>query len=212
MKNKRRILMIIFTLVLVILGGCAELTNESSAKSNNQSSNNNSAQSTDDDSSNKDLKDIEKDTTENTDNNNANKTEDTSNNVSVKEEAPFTNNTEGSLKEEYLRKLNNIKKEAEELEATDSSTYALKKVEDDRWDIWDELLNEIYGVLKDQLPPEEMDQIKEEQRNWMKYRDDSALEASLKYKGGTQEHIEYVAVLANLTEERCYELVANYMK
>lgn len=85
-------------------------------------------------------------------------------------------------------------------------------MENDRWDIWDELLNETYGFLKEQLSPKEMDQLREEQQNWIKYRDDSALEASLKFKGGTQEHLEYVAVLANLTEERCYELVANYKK
>ena len=116
-----------------------------------------------------------------------------------------------SLKEEYFNKLNNAKKEAEQLEATDSSTYALKQVENDRWNIWNGLLNEIYEVLKEQLSSEEMGQLREEQRNWVKYRDDSALEASLKYKGGTQEQLEYVAVLASLTEERCYELIELFM-
>ena len=58
---------------------------------------------------------------------NANETENTSNNVSLKEEDLSTNNTEGSLKEEYLKKINNAKSEAEELEARDSSTYALKR-------------------------------------------------------------------------------------
>ena len=206
-----------FTLVLVIMAGCGNSTDELSAKSNN-----NTKQSTADDSSNNDVTDSEKDTTDNTvndqsdtidtDDNNVNETEGTSNNVPAKEEDPSTNHSEGSLKEEYLKKLNNTKKEAEELEATDSSTYALKKVENDRWDIWDQLLNEIYGVLQEQLPTEEMDELREEQRKWIKSRDDSALEASQKYKGGTQEHLEYVAVLANLTEERCYELVANYME
>ncbi|MEK4520971.1 lysozyme inhibitor LprI family protein [Psychrobacillus sp. FSL W7-1457] len=119
---------------------------------------------------------------------------------------------DSTLKEEYLIKLNNTKLEAENLKATDSSTYALKKVEDDRWVLWDELLNEIYGALKEQLSPEEMDQLRENQRQWLKDRDEQALEASLKFKGGTQEHLEYVAVLANLTEKRCYELVDSYMK
>jgi uncharacterized protein YecT (DUF1311 family) len=59
---------------------------------------------------------------------------------------------------------------------------------------------------------EEMDQLREEQREWIQYRDNSAAEASEKYKGGTQEHLEYVAVLANLTEERSYELVNDYMR
>ena len=88
----------------------------------------------------------------------------------------------------------------------------MKKVEDDRWGIWDNLLNEIYGVLIEQLTQDEMDNLRDEQLNWIKYRDEKALEASQKYKGGTQENLEYVSVLANLTEERCYVLVKDYMK
>ena len=216
------------TVLLVILAGCGNASDELSTKSNNELADNNSSQTADYDSSNIDLTDIEKDTTQTTleaaDNvdvnnadpnvtdSNANNTEDVSSIATEKEEDPSTIDNAESLKEEYLEKLNTAKKEAEELEATDSSTFALKKVENDRWEIWDELLNEIYGSLKENLPPEEMEKLREEQRNWMKYRDDSALEASLKFKGGTQEHLEYVAVLANVTEERCYELVANYMK
>lgn len=217
MKNNRKILIAIFTLVFVILlAACESSSDESSDASNNQSQNNNSSQNTNDDSSNVDspesASDADNNKAETIDtNSNVNKTEDTSNNVPAKEEDSSTNNTEASLKEAYLKKLNEAKKETEELEAADSSTYALKKVENDRWDIWDKLLNEIYGVLNEQLPPKEMDQLREKQRNWIKYRDDTALEASLKYKGGTQEHLEYVSVLANLTEERCYVLVEDYM-
>lgn len=205
--------MVMLTVVFVILGAC----DNSSEESNNQSQNDNLTQNTTQDSaetaSTEDASgtDNNKADTIDTDNNNANKAEDTSNNVSAKKEDPYTN-YEASLKEEYLKKLNDTKKETEELGAADSSTYALKKVENDRWDMWDELLNEIYEVLKEQLPSKEMEQLREEQRNWIKHRDDSALEASLKYKGGTQEHLEYVTVLANLTEERCYELVEDYMK
>ena len=119
--------------------------------------------------------------------------------------------TEGQ-RTEYLKKLNDTKKELDEVEAKDSSTYALKAVENERWENWDELLNEIYGVLKEQLLPDEMEQLREEQRDWIKFRDERALESSLQYKGGTMEQLEYVIVLANLTEERCFELVENYMK
>ncbi|MFJ8064611.1 lysozyme inhibitor LprI family protein [Psychrobacillus sp. NPDC096426] len=184
MKHNRKFLMAMLTVVLVILAACGNSSDESSATLDNRSQNNNSTQNTNEDS----IKNASK-----KDNNN-------------------TKNTEVNLKGEYLKKLNDTKNESEKLEATDSSTFALKKVENDRWEIWDELLNEIYGVLKEQLPPQEMDQLREEQRNWIKYRDDSALEASLKFKGGTLEHLEYVAVLSSLTEERCFELVENYMK
>lgn len=133
-------------------------------------------------------------------------------NTSNATQSSVANTNNPTLKEEYSIKLINTKIEAEKLQATDSSTYALKKVENDRWELWDKLLNEIYGALKEQLSLEEMEQLRESQREWIKDRDDQALEASLKFKGGTQEHLEYVAVLANLTEERCYELVDRYMK
>ena len=117
-----------------------------------------------------------------------------------------------SLKEDYLEKLNETKMEADRIEPEDSSTYALKAVEDYRYEIWDDLLNEIYKVLQEQLPPEKMEALRAEQREWIKYRDTTALEASKEYEGGTQEHLEYSAVLANLTEERSYELVESYMQ
>lgn len=197
-RNNGDSLKVLLTLVIVILAACGNSSEESSATLDNQSQNNNLTQNTNNDSTENAANTYNNDTdTINKDNNDSKENVDTH---------------EGSLQEEYLKKINYTKKEAEELVATDTSTYALKKVENDRWDIWDELLNEIYGVLKEQLSHKEMDQLREEQRNWIRYRDDCALEASLKYKGGTQEHLEYVAVLANLTEERCYELVSNYMK
>jgi uncharacterized protein YecT (DUF1311 family) len=94
----------------------------------------------------------------------------------------------------------------------DDTTFALKKVEGDAYDRLDGLLNEIYGVLKKQLPVDVMDELRKEQREWLDYRDKSAKEASLKYEGGTMEQYEYVTVENNLTEERCFELVEDYMK
>jgi uncharacterized protein YecT (DUF1311 family) len=213
MQQNKTILMIMLTALIFIMAACGNSADESSATVDNQSVNDSSAQNTNEDSTENDL-DTDSNDKETTvkDTNDKNEEGDTSEKASKEDEGSSTDDAETGLKEEYLQKLNEAKKEAEELEAADSSTYALKKVENDRWEIWDELLNEIYGVLEEQLPPEEMEQLREKQRDWIKHRDAAALEASQKYKGGTQEHLEYVAVLANLTEERCYELVADYMK
>ncbi|BAC12214.1 hypothetical protein [Oceanobacillus iheyensis HTE831] len=119
------------------------------------------------------------------------------------------------LKKEYLEKLNKTKEETDKVrkESEDEITYALKKVEGDRYDnIWDGLLNEIYGVLVDQLSSEEMEALRVEQREWLEYRDNTAKEASLVYENGTMEQLEYVTVQNNLTEERCFQLVEEYMK
>ncbi len=124
------------------------------------------------------------------------------------------NDAAESQKEVYLKKLNDTKKEMDERRNNpeDDSTYAMKKVEGDRYDTWDGLVNEIYGVLQKQLSSDEMEQLRNEQRKWIEYRDSTAKEASLKYEGGTMEELEYVAVLGNLTEERCFELVEKYMQ
>ncbi|WP_404443206.1 DUF1311 domain-containing protein [Sutcliffiella horikoshii] len=200
MQNKRKIIMVKLTLWLFILAACGTTTDQSGA-----------TQNTNDDSSKEVITEKPLDNastaTDMKDKNETNEEVD----VAANEKESATNEIEASMQEKYLQQFDDTKKETEEWNATDSSTYALKKVENDRWELWDELLNEIYSVLNDQLPSEEMNQLREEQRNWIKYRDDTALEASLKFKGGTQEHLEYVAVLANLTEERCYELVANRM-
>lgn len=117
-----------------------------------------------------------------------------------------------SYKKEYQAKLNETKQEMDALEPTDSSTYALKHVVSTRFEEWDNLLNEIYGVLNEQLPAEEMEELRQEQREWIDYRDKTAKEASLKYEGGTLEHAEYTSTLARLTEERSFELVREYME
>ncbi|RWZ54636.1 DUF1311 domain-containing protein [Halobacillus fulvus] len=207
MKNNRQIIIAISTLLFVILlAGCQSSTEELKAVSHNDQP----AQEATDDSSNPDDTSNndnpepesakEKETTD----------QDDSKSSATKEDAP-ADQTEVRLKEEYLEKLQSTKQKTEQLEATDSSTYALKKVENERWEAWDKRLNEIYGTLEEQLSQEEMNALREKQRDWIQYRDDQALEASLEYEGGTQEHLEYVSVLANLTEERCYELVKEYM-
>lgn len=170
----------------------------------NQSQKNPTTQNTKDDPINRNSTENSSNTA-NTDNNDTIKKADSANNAPAKEE-------DSSLKVKYLKKLNDTKKAMDDLKPTDTSTFALKKVEHDRYGAWDELVNEVYEVLKEMLPAEEMDQLRNEQRNWIQYRDNSAKEASLKYEGGTAEQLEYVAVAANLTEERCYELVEEYMK
>lgn len=212
MNNKRIFLTIILAVICMALAACGNSTDDSSTTLDNQPQNSNSPKNTNNDSSIGET--TEESPSNDTDDNNESEEAGTSDDSPVKEEAPSANRS-ASLKDEYGKKLSDTKKEVEEAQLNDpgdTSTYALKKIEGDRYELWDELLNDIYSVLKEQLPADEMVQLREEQRNWIKQRDDSAKEASLKYEGGTAEQLEYVAVLANLTEERCYELVEIYMK
>lgn len=221
MKNNKKLVITIFTLLLVLLAACSNSKDEVNEKQETQLTKTSSTQNAKDDFSNlnsaentsiagntgTDTNDIVSDgKTKDT-----NEKVDISNNVPVKDEEIANITPSVSMKVEYQRKLNETKKEMDELEAEDPSTYAMKNVEGTRYDVWDELLNEVYGVLQEQLSTEEMEQLRKEQREWIKYRDYTAKEASLKYKDGTIENLEYTAVLVNLTEERCYELVEDYM-
>lgn len=202
---KRNFIVLSCFLLILFLGACAtsgdseeessiELTEDEDSRADD--SEKNEERDTESDDTNNDEEDVatdEQDPQE--DNNNSEETD-----------------AKVGLKKVYLEKLNEAKNEWDDKEPTDSSTYAQKNLEGEKFDVWDGLLNEVYGVLEEKLSKENMDQLREEQRNWLSYRDETAKEASLKYEGGTQEHLEYTAVLVVLTEERSFELVDNYME
>lgn len=210
--------MVMFTLILTILAGCGNSSDKLSSKTDNQPTDNNLTESTDEDSSNQDVTDLEKDTTENSsegdDNTELNDQEDASDHTSTKPddgELLKTSKITESTKEEYLKKLNEMEESDRNSEAG-TTTIELEEQEMERYKKWDVELNKIYGLLKEQLSTERMDKLREDQRNWIKHRDEVAKEASLKYQGGSMESLEYVATQASLTRERCYALVAKYMK
>ena len=64
----------------------------------------------------------------------------------------------------------------------------MERQEAERYKNWDKELNEIYGVLKEQLSIEQMDKLRVEQRNWVEHRNEVAKESSLRYEGDQQNH------------------------
>lgn len=242
LKTRNKIWMTIFIILALLLTSCSNSSEKASEKTNidgsnvnpvqennvaeeendariqelennveeNESTNKSSEQTEDSQKENNNELEINEEVTQKT-NDNDTQTEDV---IRKKDQANSNLEVEesSSVKDEFLKKLSEAKIIASEMEPTDPSTYAAKHVETKRWELWDNLLNEIYGVLQQQLPKEEMDQLREKQRSWLKLRDESALKRSEKFKGGTLEHLVYTTALADLTEERCYELVRDYMK
>jgi uncharacterized protein YecT (DUF1311 family) len=117
-----------------------------------------------------------------------------------------------STKKEYIAKLNKIEKDlnkaTEKLES--GTTVEMKEAAGIRVEAWDKSLNEIYGVLKTQLPPNEMKALQEEQRKWNKDKEERTKKISM--QEGTAFQVEAIFVYAELTQKRCYELVEKYMK
>lgn len=218
MINSRKYLIVFLSIGLGILTACGDSSVESSAKS----SNNSSTENAEGDLSNKDETATEESKTETSsgdnDKNQISGQEDNTDKTSKSNEDgeslnSYNNSNEmtESKKDEYLMKLNEMEESDRYAEAK-TTMVEMEEQEAERYKKWDEKLNEIYGVLKEQFNTEQMDKLREQQRDWVTYRDEAAKEASLKFEGGSTESLEYVATQASLTRERCYELVAKYMK
>ncbi|MEG2985132.1 MAG: lysozyme inhibitor LprI family protein [Peptostreptococcaceae bacterium] len=116
-----------------------------------------------------------------------------------------------SKKDEYLKKLKRIEDEVSKI-SYDGDTLQMKEASSKIFKKWDDILNEIYGVLKSQLSSSEMESLKEEQRQWIAIRDAGAEESASEFEGGTMYGLEYTEALSRQTQQRCYDLVNTYMK
>lgn len=119
-----------------------------------------------------------------------------------------------SYKDEYINKLNSTEKGMSDLDYLYKSgtNGELVEAEYTRLKRWDNMLNEIYSLLKTQLTESEMNELKSKQRSWIEYRDKTAKNEASENSGGTLYNVVYNGSLARLTKERCYELVNTYMK
>lgn len=123
------------------------------------------------------------------------------------------NSVKESEKQIYKNKLDNIQLGLKDLDTLYAgNTIEMKSAASQEYERWDKALNEIYGVLKQQLSSDDMSKLKAEQIKWISDRNVKAKEESLEYQGGTAEQLVYISSLAETTKERCYELVDKYMK
>ena len=135
-----------------------------------------------------------------------------SNNETLAETSNEENEEKKSYKEEYLKKLDSLDEYLKTSVNEGITTIEMKKAENTRYKSWDDMLNEIYNLLKTQLTEEEMKKLQEEEIEWIKYRDETAENESKEFEGGTLQPIAYISSLTETTKNRCYELVNNYMR
>lgn len=115
----------------------------------------------------------------------------------------------------YINKLNELDnklkislKEKYESPKTNDMTEAASE----EFSQWDNMLNEIYSILEQQLPKDEMDKLREEELNWINTKEKKAKEDEAKYEGGSIAPFMRLSSLIGSTKNRCYELVNQYMK
>ncbi len=131
------------------------------------------------------------------------------------------NNTQNKVtkiegrRKEFLERIDNIQKEIDDLpEKKDSDagvTNAMKSYYGIGYEMYDKELNNIYSLLQQELSPEIMDSLEQEEIKWIEEKEKAAKEESLKYKGGTFEFVADKISLYEATKNRCYELVNTYM-
>lgn len=119
-----------------------------------------------------------------------------------------------SYKNEYINKLNSVEEGMSDLDYLyeNGITVELIEAEETKLKRWDDMLNEIYSLLKIQLTESEMKELKSKQLSWIEYRDTTANNEASEEGGGSLSTIVYYSSLARLTKERCYELVNTYME
>jgi uncharacterized protein YecT (DUF1311 family) len=205
--------------------GCSKsvANNTSSKTENSQSTTEDSSGNINSSSDNVDNNDevssennIESTSNSSNDNSNKNQSLDSSSNEYNSES---TQNTEvsqdaESQKQFYLNKLDEL---AKNLEETRDERYAgpttldLIEAANEEYKQWDDVLNEIYSVLEQQLSQEDMDKLRVEEIQWINTKESQSKEAADKYKGGTIAPYMAISSQIGSTKDRCYELVNQYM-
>ncbi len=114
--------------------------------------------------------------------------------------------------ESFQKKLEEVERIVEEMRDSEASsnTDSMKRIADQEYRLWDAELNRIYQAIMDLISEKEAEPLREEERQWIRERDQLAKQTSGKFKGGTMESLEYTASLAAATKERAYELLETY--
>ena len=92
-----------------------------------------------------------------------------------------------------------------------ASQMDMNEISGQIYQLWDDTLNEIWGIMKTNLNPEFMDQLTIEERAWITEKEAAIKEAGAEYGGGTMQSMVMNAKAAELTRERAYKL-AEYAK
>ena len=143
-------------------------------------------------------------------------TEESNVNESIGEDNTVKPSTKIKGRQEFLEKLDKIQEELDSLEIKRDSdagvTNAMRSFYGISYDKYDEALNEIYDIFKEELPEDTMNDLQKEQLKWIEEKEDKAMKDSEEYKGGTFEFVAYYISLYESTKDRCYELVNEYME
>lgn len=117
-----------------------------------------------------------------------------------------------SLFTQYEEKMASVSAQAERVYDNAVTTVELEEAAQKAFSLWDSLLNEMYGVLKEELPPAEFEELRADQREWITERDDFATyQATEQANGGSAYTMLYIDAQAQYTAQRCSDFLYEIM-
>lgn len=120
------------------------------------------------------------------------------------------NKMESSLKKSEMENVAKVEEESERLEQNLSDTAIQSEMNEysgQYYKLWDDELNRLWKVLKNELNDETMKSVLEEQRQWIKEKETAVSEAKALVSGGSAEIMNANMTGGELTRSRVYELL-----
>lgn len=119
-----------------------------------------------------------------------------------------------NLQDKYLQKAADVEVAVDKLEdeINPVGTTEIIEFSSGAYTMWDDLLNEIWGVLGEEMPKSNFEQLRKEQLEWIAEKEataDSIYDGSPNQ--GTAARVEAMYSKWDYTEERVYYLINNFM-
>ena len=106
------------------------------------------------------------------------------------------------------QKMPNCLSEKKLLEDASLTQMDMNTLASEMYQVWDDLLNELWGILKETLDEDVMEDLLQEQRAWITNKEAEVKQAGDAVSGGSMAPLVANQKAAEITKERVYELAA----
>ena len=131
----------------------------------------------------------------------------------VKEQNGFSSYETGAHVEEDIALLEEWAKTLKDLLENEDLTQAeMNEASSELYATWDSALNILWNELKEELPDDEFSKLLDEQREWIKAKEDAVAKAGAEYEGGSMHSLVVNMEAADITEKRVNELYEIYQQ
>lgn len=131
----------------------------------------------------------------------------------VKEQNGFSSYDTGAHVEEDIALLEEWAKTLKDLLENEELTQAeMNETSAELYATWDSALNILWNELKEELPDDEFSKLLDEQREWIKSKEEAVAKAGAEYEGGSMYSLVVNMEAADITEKRVNELYEMYQQ